>query len=199
MKRWILGLTGGVGCGKSTVLSLLQQEYEAEIIEADKVAHELMGPGTDCSRAIAQAFGADILTADGAADRRKLGPLVFADREKLLRLNGIVHPAVKREIGRRIAESSSSLIVIEAALLLEEHYEEICDEIWYVYADRETRIRRLAKSRGYSRARSLSVMDSQLTEEEFRAGCQAVLDNSGTPEQTRAALAKLMRERDRRQ
>ncbi len=196
MKRWILGITGGVGCGKSTVLSILETDYHAQLIEADRVAHELMGPSGECSASVARVFGADILTADGAVDRSKLAPIVFADEKKRLRLNGLVHPAVKREIRRRIAASGASLIVIEAALLLEEHYEEICDEIWYIYADRETRIRRLMESRGYSRQRALSIMDSQLTEEEFRAGCQAVLDNSGSIQQTKESLAKLMRERD---
>ena len=196
MKRWILGLTGGVGCGKSTVLDVLRKEYQAQVIEADRVAHELMGPNEKCSQEIARAFGTEILTEEGAVDRAKLAPIVFADEEKRRLLNRLVHPAVKQEIRKRIRESQASLIVIVAALLLGEHYEEICDEIWYVYADRETRIRRLEISRGYSRERALSIMDSQLTEEEFRAGCQAVLDNSGTLRQTETALAKLMRERD---
>ena len=157
MKHWILGITGGVGCGKSAVLNILEKEYGAYVIQADLVAHELMEPGQTSYLAIVEHFGCEILTEDGHIDRKALGAIVFADEEKLSLLNSLTHPAVKEEIKRRIqmhlfevvdrelveqmsafdghhpivrSKDNCVLIVIEAALLLEDHYDEICDEIW---------------------------------------------------------------------
>ncbi len=195
MTQWILGITGGVGCGKSTVLDILQKEYGAYVIQADIVAHELMEPGQTSYKAIVEHFGQEILAEDGHIDRKALGAIVFADEEKLALLNSLTHPAVKMEIRRRITESQNIFIVIEAALLLEDHYDEICDEIWYVYADREVRFQRLAASRGYSREKSRSMMDNQMSDEELRCRCQAVIDNSGTLEETRKALEAVLQER----
>lgn len=203
MKRWILGITGGVGCGKSAVLDVLQQEYGAYVIQADIVAHELMEPGQASYIAIVEHFGREILAEDDRIDRKALGAIVFADEEKLALLNSLTHPAVKTEIRRRIAEQTACaeaaqqniLIVIEAALLLEDHYDEICDEIWYIYADREVRFERLAASRGYSREKSQSMMDNQMSESELRRRCQTVIDNSGTLESTKAQLQRTLQER----
>ena len=223
MKRWILGITGGVGCGKSAVLDILEKEYGAYVIQADLVAHELMEPGQTSYKSIVEHFGQEILLENGHIDRKALGTIVFSDNEKLALLNSLTHPAVKEEIRRRITErlfgavdhelmeemlafektvtsESKSLeqtvfIVIEAALLLEDHYDEICDEIWYVYAEKEVRFERLAASRGYSREKSRAMMDNQMSEEELRRRCQAVIDNSGTLEDTKIALDALLKAR----
>ena len=195
MKSCILGITGGVGCGKSTVLEMLEKEYGAYVIQADIVAHELMQPGQTSYKAIVEHFGQEILDSDGRIDRKALGAIVFADAEKLTLLNSLTHPAVKEEIRRRIITSQNRFLVIEAALLLEDHYDEICDEIWYVYADKEVRFERLAASRGYSREKSQSMMDKQMSEEELRRRCQAVIDNSGTLEDTKNALEALLKTR----
>ena len=195
MEKWILGITGGVGCGKSAVLDILEKEYGAYVIQADLVAHELMWPGQTSYRAIVEAFGQEILAEDGTIDRKALGAIVFADEEKLQLLNSLTHPAVKEEIRRRIADSGNPFIVIEAALLLEDHYDEICHEIWYVYADREVRFQRLSASRGYSREKSQSMMDNQMSEEELRRRCQAVIDNSNTMAETKTQLYRTLQER----
>ena len=192
MKPWILGITGGVGCGKSAVLSILEKEYGAYVIQADLVAHELMMPGQASYLAIVKSFGESILAEDGSIDRKALGSIVFMDESKLLLLNSLTHPAVKEEIRKRIEGSTNPFIVIEAALLLEDHYDEICNEIWYIYADRETRFQRLEASRGYTRQKSQSMMDNQMSEEELRRRCQAVIDNSGTLEETQVQLDKLL-------
>ncbi len=203
----VLGITGGVGAGKSTILTYLREKYNAHILEADAVGHLVQQPDTACWQQIVAAFGADILRGDRTIDRGKLGAIVYADRAKLDELNAIVHPAVKEYICREIAGCgrakqgfcgstasvsadascdafafgfSDSFIVIEAALLLEDHYDEICDEIWYIYADERTREERLMKSRGYSRKKVRQIMGNQLCEEEFRRRCQVVIDNSGT-------------------
>ncbi len=195
MKKKILGITGGIGSGKSEVLRILQEEYGAEVIKADVVAHELMEPGQEVYRQVIAAFGREILHPDGRIDRSLLGRLVFGREEKRQLLNRLTHPAVKQEILRRIADSRTAFLVIEAALLLEEHYEEICEEIWYVYADQETRFARLADSRGYTRKRAQAIMDRQLSEDDWRKRCQATVDNSGSLEQLRTELARLLQER----
>lgn len=195
MKKWILGITGGVGCGKSAVLEILENEYGAYVIQADHVAHELMEPGQESYNRITEAFGREILTVDGQIDRKALGRIVFGCEEKRLLLNSLTHPAVKREICRRIDQTANPFVVIEAALLLEDHYDAICDEIWYIYADREIRFSRLASSRGYTREKSQAMMDSQMSEEELRRRCQAVVDNSGTLAETARQLSLLLHKR----
>lgn len=176
----IIGITGGVGAGKSTVLRELQSRYHAAICEADEVARNLEEPGEKCYEEIVRVFGAEILKEDRSIDRAKLAAIVFGNARKRKQLNGIVHPAVKREIIRRIQkeqERGSSLFVIEAALLLEEHYETICDEIWYIYTEESVRRKRLKASRGYSDEKIDAILRSQQTEETFRALCQRVIHN----------------------
>ncbi|MCC8049566.1 MAG: dephospho-CoA kinase [Clostridiales bacterium] len=205
----VLGITGGIGAGKSTILIYLKEKYNAHILEADAVGHLVQQPDTACWERIVSVFGADILRGDRTIDRGKLGAIVYADRAKLDELNAIVHPAVKAYICQEIAGCgrakegfcgstapvsadasceasgySDTFIVIEAALLLEDHYDEICDEIWYIYADKRVREERLMQSRGYTREKVRQIMQNQLSEEEFRRSCQTVIDNSGSPEKT---------------
>ncbi len=178
----VLGITGGVGAGKSAVLSYLKEKYGACVLVADEIAAELEKPGTGCYAQIVEAFGKGILNRDGSLDRAGMGELVFSDPEKLKKLDAIVHPAVKeavvKEIQKRQEAQDAPLIVLEAALLIEEHYGEICDEIWYVFADEGTRKKRLLNSRGYSEEKILGIMRSQLTEREFYENTALTLDNS---------------------
>ena len=178
----VLGITGGVGAGKSTVLSYLEKEYGAKVIELDKVAHILMEPGNCCYENIIKIFGNDILDPDKKIDRKKLSQIVFSDQDKVAVLNRIVHPEVKQYVRKEIEKErqlrKAPLIVLEAALLLEDHYDEICDEIWYIFVTDEVRIERLEKSRGYTKEKTESVLKNQKTDEEFRAFCQLVIDNS---------------------
>ena len=142
----IIGVTGGVGAGKSTVLQYLEEAYGALLIQADQVGHEVMEPGEEAYEAILREFGPRVRGADGRIDRKALGTLVFADADKLKRLNAIVHPAVKREILRRIRQAElegRALAVVEAALFLEEKYDAFCQETWYIYTDEQKRRRRL--------------------------------------------------------
>ncbi len=177
----VLGITGGVGAGKSTVLAYLQEKYCAPVLQLDLAAHELMEPGGVCFCPLLEAFGENILGADGRIDRRKLYACTFWDAKKVRLLNGIVHPRVKDAVRAWIREKSDTapFLVLEAALLLEDHYDEICDEIWYIHVEEEVRFRRLSASRGYSREKMRQILENQKTEEEFRAGCQFVVDNSG--------------------
>lgn len=178
----VLGITGGVGAGKSTVLTHLFEKYRARVIQADKAAHLLEEPGQECYRRIVELFGEDILAGDGTIDREKLGAKVFREPESLKRLNGVVHPAVKayiiEEIQKEREEGRVPFVVIEAALLLEDHYDEICDEIWYVHTDRKVRKKRLMESRGYTEEKTEEIMKNQLPDESFFKQCQFVVDNS---------------------
>lgn len=178
----VLGITGGVGAGKSTILDYLSKKYRARVIQLDKVAHMLMEPDQECHRRIVEAFGRDILNEDGTICRPALYEKTFSDKEKLEMLNGIVHPMVKEYVKEQIEEERKRcavpFLVLEAALLFEDHYDLICDEIWFVYVEREVRIRRLALSRGYSENKTAQILKNQKTDEEFRALCQFVVDNS---------------------
>ena len=139
----ILGITGGVGSGKSKILYDLSNLYGAYIVETDKLAHTLMEPGQTVYQAVVEAFGTEILQAEEpyAIDRAKFAQIVFADKEKLAQLNALTHPAVKAWIRKDIEEKRKQdvkIYVIEAALLIQDGYKEICDEIWYIYVDEET-------------------------------------------------------------
>ena len=165
-----IGITGGVGAGKSAVLDYLATKPGVRVMLADEIAHELMEPGTDCYEQIRQAFPEhDIYKEDGHFDRIKL-------------VNGIVHPAVKAyviaEAKRERQEGTLALLVLEAALLIEEHYDEICDELWYIYTREEIREARLMESRGYSREKVQQIFSSQLKEAEYRKHCSVVIDNN---------------------
>lgn len=191
---WIIGVTGGIGSGKSQVMQYLKNIHRFKIIKADLVAHEQMKPGTACYDQMIEVFGTGILQADQELDRKKLGQLVFADPVLLKRLNGIVHPAVKTAIKREIETGREySYIAVEAALLIEDGYQSICDELWYIYADKETRIHRLSKSRGYSREKSIGIMNNQLEDAVFREQCQVIIDNSGAFEKTQKQIDQYLK------
>lgn len=180
----VIGLTGGIGSGKSTILNKLQEEYGCYTVQLDQAAHRVMEPGEACYEQIVKLFGSAVLSeSNGRIDREKMSAIVFQDEQKREQLNKIVHPAVKQWVLKKIQEvkqsGNYSMFVIEAALLIEDHYDEICDELWYVYADEETRIRRLMTSRGYSREKAQSIMASQLSDTEYRKHCQRVIDNTG--------------------
>ena len=192
----MIGITGGVGSGKSQVLSWLREHCQGEFLEADRVAHRLMARGGSCYAAIVELFGRDILGKEGEIDRKKMGSRVFQDRELLKKLNAIVHPAVKayiREAADRARARGDKFLFLEAALLIEEKYDEICDELWYVYAEEAVRRERLKKSRGYSDEKIDGMLASQLPEEEFRKHCCFVLDNSGDFSDTAKQLEQRMK------
>lgn len=178
----IIGITGGIGSGKSVVLNILKEEHNAYIIEADSLAHRLMEPGETAYKKIVAEFGSHVLAEDKTIDRGKMGGLVFHDREKLEKLNAIVHPAVKQKILQSIDEQrklGTELFVIEAALLIQDGYKKICDELWYIDCSKELRIKRLMDFRGYTRQRAEAVIASQEPEEFFREHCDKVLENQG--------------------
>ena len=179
-----IGITGGVGAGKSRILAYLEEKYKAVVIRSDDLAKELMEESPLKDR-LMDIFSEDgVFDNDGNMDRKKMSDLVFHHREKLDLLNKTVHPAVKDEIikirDRLSKEGRTRLLVLEAALLLEEHYEEITDQIWYIYASEDTRRQRLKESRGYSDDRIDSMFRDQKSEEEFRRLTDLTIDNDGS-------------------
>lgn len=198
----VLGITGGVGSGKSKVLYDLKENYNAYIVEADKLAHELMLPGKTIYNQVVKAFGDEILS-DGPAsniDRKKLGDIVFNDREKLSLLDSISHPLVKENIVNQIKiakeEGNIKLFVIEAALLIQDGYSEICDEIWYIWVEKEERIKRLMASRGYTREKCISMMKSQADDKYYKKYANFTINNqfdyTNSSNQLKARLNKLL-------
>ena len=177
----IIGITGGIGTGKSTVLNVMKEQFGAYVLEADKLAHQLMEPGQNAYRKIVDAFGTAVLSKDRTIDRSKLGDIVFQEPEALKRLNSIVHPAVKEYILQDIEvkkkEGQVDYYVIEAALLIEDGYRSICDELWYIHTEREERINRLISGRGGSREKWEQVIASQSEEAFYRDNCDVVIDN----------------------
>lgn len=193
----IIGITGGVGSGKSCVLSYMKEQFGAYICQADHVAWELQEPGQKCYRKIVAHFGNDILNEDETINRAKLGQIVFRDHKQLLVLNEIMHPAVKETIVKRIQSErakGTAYFVLEAALLLEDGYNQICDELWYIYTDETIRRMRLKESRAYSDEKIDAIMASQLSEQAFRENCQIVIDNSGDFEDTCLQIDKAMKQ-----
>ena len=167
----IIGITGGIGSGKSCVLTIMEETYNAVICQTDAVAHRLQKKGEECYRKIVEEFGDTILGEDREIDRKKLGGIVFRDVDKLQKLNEIVHPAVKMQVKEEIEEArkkNCKIFLIESALLLEDHYEEICDELWYIYADETVRRKRLKTSRLMTDEKIDLVMKSQASRGNFQ-------------------------------
>lgn len=188
-----IGITGGVGAGKSAILDYLKNKPDTKVMLADEIAHELMVPGTQCYDRLKAEFGTeDIYQKDGFFDRIKLAQVIFSDDEKRKKLNGIVHPAVRKYVIGQAAyerkEGKIKILVLEAALLIEEHYDEICDELWYIYTSEENRRIRLKKQRNYSDEKINEIFNSQLTDEKFRKACRVVIDNNGTIEAAEAQI-----------
>lgn len=184
----VIGVTGGVGAGKSTVLNYLKDNYRAYVLKADSLAQTLYEKGEVCYRPIVDLFGKDILGADQSIDRRKMAERMFNNESMTKAVNDIVHPAVRIRIEEIIAEQRSmkkyDFFFLEAALLIECGYKTILDELWFVYAKPSVRRVRLSQSRGYSSEKIESIMNSQLSTREFKKASDFVIDNSYSEQET---------------
>ena len=191
-----IGITGGVGAGKSTVLDFLEERYQAYVMKADEIGHLVMEPGQACYEPVTALFGKQVIKEDKTIDRRQVSDVVFSHPDMLERLNEIIHPAVKRYIRRQLElkkQQGQKVCVVEAALLLEDHYQEFCDTIWYIHTDEEIRIQRLMENRGYTREKSVSIIASQAPEVFFRANADYVVVNNGDFAQTRQQIEEGIR------
>jgi dephospho-CoA kinase len=192
-----IGVTGGIGSGKSSAVQILA-ELGAVVIDADRVGHEVYAPGTVGFDQVVAAFGRDIVGADGAIDRKRLGAIVFGDPSALGRLNAIVHPLIRDAVAQRVNAARArgrAPIVVEAALLIEAKWDALVDEVWLVVARREVIEQRLVSQRGMEPAAVAARMRAQLSDEERRAHAAVVVDNSGSRDQLRERIERLWRER----
>jgi dephospho-CoA kinase len=184
---YIIGLTGNVGAGKSEVVRLLGK-LGADSIDADRLGHEVMAPGTPEWEQIRARFGRNVLQADGTVDRRALGAIVFADPRALRDLEGILHPGVRARIRARFAATERPVIVVEAIKLLEGGLYLEVDAVWVVTAARDVRIRRLIATRGLTEAEATTRVDAQAPEAEKVARADVVIENSGDLADTEAQV-----------
>lgn len=177
---FLLGITGGAGSGKSTVVEEIQHMVPTRFLHCDVIAHELMEPGKPSYVVLVNEFGESILE-HGQISRQKLALRAMADAESRKRLNMLTHPLVRRELEQRIIkfneEQFAGIVVLEAALLIEAGYEDLCDAIWYVYAPLSDRIRRMKENRGYSEEKIANILAGQMTEEEFMQYADVVIEN----------------------
>lgn len=191
----VIGLTGGIGTGKSAAAQILA-ELGAEVIDADKVAHEMYAPGTPGWNAVVSAFGPDIVGPEGIIDRKKLGAIVFADPKERRRLEGILYPLVTAEIRRRIealrSRGNVRVVVVEAALLIEAGWHELVDQVWLVTAQPKLVLERLQQQRGMSPQEVAARQQAQTNEETKRAFAHVVVENSGTLEELRERLREAL-------
>lgn len=192
----VIGLTGGIGSGKSTVASLLA-ELGARVVDADKIGHWVYRSGSEGFRAVVDAFGPDVVAPDGTIDRARLGKRVFADPAARARLNAIVHPRIGAELAARIAAARADgyegPVVVEAAVLLEAGWKPMVDQLWVVSVDPETAIARVVASRGLARAEVERRIAAQMSDAERRRHADVVIDNSGSLESLRAQVERAWR------
>ena len=181
----IVGLTGGISSGKSTVSSYFKQ-LEIPVIDADEVARKVVEPNSQGAIEIRKAFGSDVFEEDGSLNRQKLGALIFSNAENRQKLDDLLQPLIKITILNEIEEyrqKGENMIVLDLPLLFEKQYEELCEEIIVVYIPKELQLERLMRRNQYTKQEALSRIDSQLSIEEKRKRATVLLDNQGTIQQ----------------
>ena len=191
-----IGLTGGIGCGKSTVTKILA-ELGATVMDADKIAHSTYAPGGPAYDGVVAAFG-EAVAPDGTIDRTKLGPIVFKDPSRLIKLQDAVWPATKKRISELIVEARAKgerkPIIVEAAILIEAKWQSVFDEVWLITAPKEAVIERVERDRGLKPEQTEARIRAQLPDEERRKHATLVIDNSGTIAQLREQLTRVWAE-----
>jgi dephospho-CoA kinase len=198
---YVIGLSGGIGTGKSVVAEILR-EQGVVILDADRVGHEVYLPGRPAYEDIVAEFGEDVVAKDGTIDRRKLGPIVFADPAKLARLNAITHPRMKEMMRERLAEAErvgTRVAVLEAALLFDAGWNDLTDEVWVTVIDAETAARRASERSGIPVEQVLDrIQKAQMASDERIRRADLVIDTSGTLEDTRRRTLGAWRELEQR-
>lgn len=189
----VIGLTGGIASGKSTVARFLE-EQGAVVVDADALSREAVGPGSAALARIVAAFGEEMLLPGGGLDRKRLGRVVFADPAKRTLLEGIVHPEIRRLADERIASAAAEgrrVVFYMAPLLIESGSVERVDEVWVVTVRPEIQLERLMRRDGIGREEAGRIIASQMPLVEKERHGSIVIDNSGTPEETRRVLAEI--------
>ena len=189
----VIGLTGGIGSGKSTVSQYLQ-ELGAVILDADKVGHEAYRPNTETWQELVAAFGRQILTPDDEIDRKKLGEIVFSNPESLAQLNQIVHPRMYQMMETRIEECRQqgvAVVVLEAAILLEAGWTPLVDEVWVTVASESTVVGRVKERTGLPEEQILARIRSQLSSEERAKQANVVVNNDSNLDELKTKVKEL--------
>lgn len=183
----VIGLTGGIGSGKSTVAKLCQEYFKVAVIETDQVAREQMMPGGCSYDEVINEFGTSILQTNGEINRAFLAKLIFEDPDKVKKINEITHPKVKeytqKEIKRLRDTMQYEAVLVETALLFEAEFDKFCDETWCVYAMEETRRARLCNTRGYSNEKIDAILLNQDKEEDVKKQCTHQIQNEDSTTQ----------------
>ena len=189
----VIGLTGGIGSGKSTVSQYLA-ELGGVIIDADKIGHEAYQPNTETWRELIKMFGDRILTADNTIDRKKLGDLVFRNPEELARLNSIIHPQITKMVKKRIADyrrKDVKVIILDAPVLFETDAKSLVDEVWVVVSKEANVIKRAMGRTGLPEEQIRARIRSQMSNEERIKRAQVVIHNDGTVAELREKVKEL--------
>jgi dephospho-CoA kinase len=192
----VIGLTGGICSGKSTVTHLLSKNYEAVVIDADKLGHEAYEVGTACHQQLVTHFGSGIVTSDGQIDRRALGAIVFGDKTKMNELQSIVWPCIREKIMIRLEqlkqEQNPNVIVVEAAVMIEAGWQDLMDTVWVVTVDPEVAIERLMKRNNFSEEEAKKRVSAQISNEERCRHANVVIRNTGDFSTLEEAVASAM-------
>lgn len=189
-RPYIIGLTGGIGSGKSLAASHLQS-LGAVQIDADEISHALTAPGGEALPEIREVFGDGVFQADGTLDRRALGEVVFSDPAFRRALEGIIHPRVQRVMMSRVdeaAEAGAKLVFLNVPLLFETGMDALCDETWVIQVKPETQLKRVMERDGLDEARAQERIDSQMSQEERAQRATLVINNDHAWERTQGEL-----------
>lgn len=184
---FIIGLTGGIGSGKSTIASWFR-EWHIPVIDGDKLAREAVNPGSPVLSILADAFGKEILAEEGTLKRRQLGQIVFQDKAKLSRLNQIMHPAIWHLVESRLKackDAGEKLAVLDMPLLIEAGWQSRVDSVWVVYVSTEVQISRVMKRDGLKRSQVMAIMQNQIPVKEKLSYADVIINNGGSEENTR--------------
>ncbi len=190
---FVLGLTGGTGSGKTTIANYLKT-LGAEIIDADQVAREVVLPNTVGLRRLSQNFGTDILKVDGSLDRKKLGKMVFSDENKLTLLNQIMQPLILQNILEHLVQAKAAkLVVLDAPLLLEQHYQKYCDAVMVVQTSPQVQLKRIMARDHLTLNDAQKRIASQMAPDKRVELADVVIDSSKTVEETRKQVLKWLK------
>ena len=192
----IIGLTGSIASGKSTVAKMLEA-YKLPIVDADLVARQVVEPGTNTLQQIAEAFGSEVIAADGTMDRAKVGAIIFHDEEKRAVLNGIIHPAIRAEMIRQRDEhvaKGEQTVIMDIPLLFESKLQHFVEKILVVTVSEENQLERLMKRNGLSMEDARARITTQIPVAEKEALADAVIFNNGTLEETAEQLARILKQ-----
>ncbi|HEY8500051.1 MAG TPA: dephospho-CoA kinase, partial [Clostridia bacterium] len=191
----IIGITGGIGSGKSTVSQILS-EYGARVILADKIAREVVMPGMKAYNQIVRTFGKGILDEDGSINRKKLGDIVFSDPELLKKLNGFTHGAVAEKISRKLGDlrnEGTDFIVVEAVVPIQHGFLDLVDTVWVVVADEQIRKRRIMARSNYTEQEAMQRIKAQMSDQMYIAVADKIIYNNGTIEDLRALVWEVLK------